>query len=267
MGMFEVDEMEEGIVLITFNRPEVLNAMTLEACQALVAILDGLAVDDNVRVIILTGAGRGFCSGHDLEDFDFTNRDPGDISIPQALEHQVGYAAVTSRIYSMPKPVISAVNGPATGGGLAIALASDTRICNEEARFSAAFVRLGISGCDVGTSYLLPRIVGPTLAFEMMLSGRIVDADEAALHRMVLRIVPKAKLIESARDIARSICRNSPFGVAMTKQTLWPNFMAPSLQAAIELENRTQILCSRTRDFAEASTAFLQKREPDFKYA
>jgi enoyl-CoA hydratase len=180
------------------------------------------------------------------------------------MEHQHMYAALTLRVRSIPQPVIAAVNGPAAGGGLALALASDTRLCAASARFNAAFVRLGLSGCDVGVSYLLPRIVGPTLAFEMMLTGRLIDADEALRAGLVLRVVPDGEVVPAALEIAHQIQANSPFGVRMTKEVMWSNLDAPSLEAAIELEDRTQILCSFTKDQREAISAFIEKRTATF---
>jgi enoyl-CoA hydratase len=160
--------------------------------------------------------------------------------------------------------VIAAVNGPAAGGGLALALAADTRVCSESARFNAAFVRLGISGCDVGVSYLLPRTVGPTVAFEMMLTGRLIDATEARRVGLVLDVVPDGTVVDAALEIAKRILANSPFAVRMTKQVMWTNLDAADLDAAIQLENRTQILCAHTKDHHEAVAAFVERRPAMF---
>jgi enoyl-CoA hydratase len=174
-------------------------------------------------------------------------------------------ASLMPKIAELPQPVVAAVNGPAAGGGLAIALASDTRICTPSARFNAAFVRIGLSGCDVGVSWLLPRLVGPTLAFDMMLSGRLVDAEEALRTGLVLRVVPEGEVLEAGLAVARSYAANTPFGVRMTKQVMWANLSAPTLRMGIELENRTQILATTTEDHREAMTSFLQKRQPEFR--
>ena len=160
----------------------------------------------------------------------------------------------------MPQPVVAAVNGPAAGGGLALALAADTWVCSASARFNAAFVRIGLSGCDMGVSWLLPRLVGPTLAFEMMLTGRLVGAEEAAARGMVLRAVPDGEVVGAALEIARAICENTPLGVRLTKQTMWANLEAPSLENAIAFENRTQELCVQSEGFREVVTAFTERR-------
>lgn len=259
------DELEPGIRLVTLNRPDKLNSMTLELVAELGEALHRLGADGDTRAIILTGAGRGFCAGHDLGEMADGNEEGADAgTVRHGLSVQRSFSDLTVAVRRTPKPVIAAVNGPAAGGGLALALASDTRVCSESARFNAAFVRLGISGADVGVSYLLPKIVGPTAAFEMMLSGRIVDAGEALRLGLVLDVVPDGEVVDAALAIARTIVRNSPLGVDMTKEVMWANLDAPSLEAAIELENRTQILCTRTGDFTEALHAFIDKRDPKF---
>ena len=253
-----VEHRPNGIVLLTLNRPETLNAMSDELVAELHKTLDGLAEDETCRAIVLTGAGRGFCSGHDLSAFG------GRWTVPGGMRVQEAFANLTVRLRSVPQPVVAAVNGPAAGGGLALALASDTRICSRSARFNAAFVRLGLSGCDVGVSYLLPRTVGPTVAFEMMLTGRLIDAEEAERVGLVLRVVSDDEVVDAALAVAEQICSNAPFGVRMTKQVMWSNLDAPSLEAAIELENRTQILAAMTKDHLEAVAAFTGKRPAAF---
>lgn len=249
----------DGIVVVTLNRPDSLNSMSRELVRDLHATCDRIATDSSCRVVVITGAGRGFCSGHDLADFD----DLGE-SVQETLRVQELFSRLIQRVNSLPQAVIAAVNGPAAGGGLALALAADTRVCAESARFNAAFVRLGLSGCDVGVSYLLPRIVGPTLAFEMMLSGRLVDATEAKSAGLVLDVVPDGAVVDAAIDIARRINVNAPFGLRMTKEVMWTNLDAPDLDAAIELENRTQVLCVQTSDHREAVAAFVGRRSPTF---
>jgi len=256
-----VEHPRAGTALVTLNRPQSLNSFNLQTVYELDAILSSLATDDSCRVVVLTGAGRGFCSGHELAEM----RNSGELVSPvEAMAVQQAFAALTVRVRTMPQPVVAAVNGPAAGAGLALALASDIRICSESAKFNAAFVRIGLSGCDVGVSYLLPRIVGPTLAFEMMLTGRLVGADEALRSGLVLRVVPGSEVVPAAFAVAESICANSPFGVRMTKEVMWANLDAPSLQSAIDMENRTQVLCVQTRDMQEAIAAFVDKRPPVF---
>lgn len=257
------DRIAEGVALVTFAMPHTLNSMTLRFLDELDATLAELGADDSVRVIVLTGEGRGFSSGHDLGEM--AEGSTHQASTERWWWEQERYSGLILRIQETPKPIIAAVNGPAAGGGLAMALASDVRLCSTSARFNAAFVRLGLSGCDVGVSYLLPRIVGPTLAFEMMLTGRLVDAAEAKAAGLVLDVVPDEALLDRALAVASLITRNSPFGVRMTKQVMWANLAAPDLRTAIELENRTQVMCVTTDDFGEALSAFLEKRDPVYR--
>ena len=177
---------------------------------------------------------------------------------------QTDIASLVPRLRSLPQPVVAAVNGPAAGGGLALSLACDVRIAGASARFNVAFVRLGISGCDIGVSWLLPRLVGASRAWELMLTGRIIDADEADRIGLVLRVVPDGDLIEQALGTARLIVANSPWGVRMTKEVMWSQLEVGSLQAGIDLENRTQVLSSHTGDMREAVAAFMEKRPPRF---
>jgi enoyl-CoA hydratase len=256
-----LEELEPGIALLTLRRPERLNALTWDLIDDLHATLAAVAGDDRVRVVILTGAGRGFCSGLDLTD-NAELGSSGTVQAGFARQERVGSLATALR--NLPQPVIAAVNGPAAGGGLALALASDVRLCAPEARFNVAFVRIGLSGCDVGVSHLLPRIVGLGVASELMLTGRTVGADEALRVGLANRVVPAEELLEAAQALAREIAANSPFGVRMTKQVLHRNCDAPSLEAAIDLENRTQVLATRTDDLREALAARGERRAASF---
>lgn len=259
-----VERPEEGIALVTLDRPDRLNAMNHELVTDLHEALQSLATDAQCRAVILTGAGRGFCSGLDLKG---AGPAPGTEGLGRAqagMKAQQHIARLIPQMRSLPQPIIAAVNGPAAGGGLALALASDIRIAAESARFNVAFVRIGLSGCDVGVSWLLPRIVGATRAFEMMLTGRIIDAREAEQIGLVISVVPDDEVVEAAMNVARLIRSNSPFGVWMTKEVMWSNLETSSLQAAMDLENRTQILTTMTEDTREAMLAWREKREPRF---
>ena len=169
------------------------------------------------------------------------------------------------RLRSLPQPVISAVNGPAAGGGFALALASDVRVAAASAKFNVAFVRIGLSGCDIGVSWLLPRLIGAGPAFELLLTGRLVDADTALRLGIVTRVVPDGEVVDAALEVAAEVAANSPLGVRMTKEVMWSQLEVGSLHAGIDLENRTQIMTSFSEDTAEAMTAFLQKRTPAFR--
>lgn len=255
------EESEPGIALLTLNRPDRLNALSWALIEELHEALSTLGRREDVRVVVLTGAGRGFCSGLDLSPEDALG---GERSVQGSFALQERVASLATALRGLPQPVIAAVNGPAAGGGLALALASDVRLGSPAARFNVAFVRIGLSGCDVGVSHLLPRIVGLGVASELMLTGRLVDADEALRIGLVNRVVDERDLLPAAYALAREIAANSPFGVRMTKQVLAANVDAPSLQSAIELENRTQVLATRTEDLREALNAHLEKRPAHF---
>lgn len=252
------------ITQLTLNRPEKLNAMNEELIDAIYARCDEIEADPECRVVILTGAGRGFCAGLDLGGFGSAPRQKGWGGPAAGMAVQQHIAGVMPRLRALRQPVIAAVNGPATGGGLALALASDIRVCSASARFNVAFVRIGLSGCDVGVSWLLPRLIGASRATEMMLTGRLIDAEEADKFGLVSRVVPDGEVIDAAMEIAQTIVGNSPFGVWMTKEVAWANREVAGFQAAIDLENRTQILTSFGADQREAMVAFLEKRAPVF---
>jgi enoyl-CoA hydratase len=260
------ETIDPGITLLTLDRPERLNAISRELVTDLHEALAAVNDDHESRVAILTGAGRGFCAGLDLKE---TGDIAGEVADggggpPAALRAQQQIAALVTRLRAMRKPVIAAVNGPATGGGLALALACDVRVAAESARFNVAFIRVGLSGCDIGVSYLLPRLVGASRAFELMLTGRMIDAVEADRIGLVSKVVGDGQVVDAARETAELIRANSPFSVWMTKEVMYSNLEATSLQAAIDLENRTQLLSSYTGDMQEALVAFLEKRPPQF---
>jgi enoyl-CoA hydratase len=266
MGVVRTEQPKEGVTLITLDRPDSLNAMNTELVDDLHVTLDEVDLDTSCRVAILTGAGRAFCAGLDLKSGGVVA--PGSDGVGRAqsgMLSQQHIAGLITHMRSTRKPIIAAVNGAAAGGGLALALASDVRIASESAKFNVAFVKIGLSGCDVGVSYLLPRIVGASHAFEMSLTGRYVLAEEAERIGLVSRVVPDGEVVDAALEIAEQIAGNSPFGVWMTKEVMWANLEASSLQSAIDLENRTQILTTFTEDLPEAIGAFLQKRKPEFK--
>jgi len=260
------ETIDPGITLLTLDRPERLNAMSRELVRDLHDALADVADDRECRVVILTGAGRGFCAGLDLKETGDIATDVADGGggPPAALRGQQQIASLVTRLRSLSKPVIAAVNGPASGGGLALALACDVRVAAESARFNVAFIRVGLSGCDIGVSYLLPRLLGASRAFELMLTGRMIDAPEADRIGLVSKVVPDGKVVDAALETAELIRANSPFGVWMTKEVMWDNLEASSLQAAIDLENRTQLLASYTGDMREAMAAFVEKRPPRF---
>jgi enoyl-CoA hydratase len=234
-----------GVRQITLNRPDKLNAMNAEMVRGLHGVLEEVGRDPECRVVILTGAGRGFCAGLDLTGYEPATGRATRGSVQETFAIQQEIAGLIPRLRQLPQPVIAAVNGPAAGGGFALVLGSDIRIAATSARFNAAFVRIGLSACDIGTSWLLPRLVGAGRAHELMLTGRLFDAEEAARIGLVLEA-------------------NSPMGVHMTKEGMWTALEISGQQAAIDLENRTQVMLTRTADHREAMAAFVGRRTPDF---
>ncbi len=248
------------IVIARLNRPERLNAITFEMFEEFITLQEQVDNDPLARVLILTGSGRAFCAGLDLDlAGDLPSMNPAEL-----LVGQESWARSIAGFRHMDKPVIAAVNGAAAGAGMALALAADIRIAAPSGRFNAAFIRIGLTGGDVGTSWLLPRIVGFGRAMEILMTGRFIEAEEALRIGMVTEIVPTDILLDRAIEIAEMICSNSPFGVRMTKQVVQTNVDAPSLDAAITLENRNQVLAFQTDDMREAFEAFREKREPRF---
>jgi enoyl-CoA hydratase len=264
MSVIERSMPIDGVAQLTLNRPAVLNSMTSELVQSLHDHLDEIAVDRSVRVVVLTGAGRGFCAGLDLTGYGKAPHTEGLDRTRAAFAVQKHIVGLIPKMRSLPQPIISAVNGAAAGGGFALVLGSDIRIAAESAKFSAAFIRIGLSACDIGTSWLLPRLIGAARAQELMLTGRVFSADEAYRIGLVVDLVSDAQLLDVALRKAAEVMQNSPFGVALTKEGMWTALEIPGIQAAIDLENRQQIMASASGDFAEATAAFIEKRPPNF---
>lgn len=264
MDVVERTAPAEGIVQLTLNRPSSLNSMTAELVESLHQHLREVAVDPAARVVILTGAGRGFCAGLDLRGYG-TAPHTAHLGRTQAgFAVQQHIASLIPALRALPQPVIAAVNGAAAGGGFALVLGSDIRLAARSAKFNAAFIRIGLSACDIGTSWLLPRLVGAARAQELMLTGRVFDAAEAYRIGLVVDLLDDADLLDAALTKAHEIMLNAPFGVALTKQGMWSALEIPALQNAIDLENRQQIMASATADHREAMTAFQERRPPNY---
>lgn len=253
-----------GLLWLILNRPQALNALSSQLVDELHDVLNMLHDDQSIRVVILRGEGRAFCAGLDLKEANVAS---AQVSVAEGLRGQRRIAELAMKIHRVPQPFIAAVRGPASGGGFALALASDIRIAGESARMNAAFIRIGLSACDVGVSYFLPRIVGSSVASELLLTGDFIDAPRALATGLVSRVVPDAQLDQAAEEMARKILRNSPLGVRLTKECLRYSVDAPTLEAAIAMEDRNQILTTRTNDVMEGIAAFLEKREPKYEDA
>jgi enoyl-CoA hydratase len=251
--------------LITMNRPERMNALSFDLVVPLREAFEAVGADNDVWVCVLTGAGRGFCAGADLEDS----------GVPPGIDG-LGLSAISLRameylsdlvlaMRAMPQPVIAAINGPAIGGGMCLSLGADIRLAASTARFRAAGITNGLSAVELGVSYLLPRAIGASRAFEILLSGRDVDAEEAERIGLVSRTVAPDDLLPTAFAMAETMCGYSRVGTQLTKQVLWSAMEINSLEAAINLENRSQLHVRLTTDnFAEAIRARRDRRPPVF---
>ena len=265
-GSLVVDSPADGVVRILLDRPERLNAMTSDLVEGLHVAFSRLAVDRTCRAVVLTGAGKGFCAGLDLGGYGTAPHSEGLGATQASFEVQRHIASLIPHMRSIPQPVIAAVNGAAAGGGLALVLGSDIRIASTASKFNVAFVRVGFSACDIGTSWLLPRIVGVARAQEMMLTGRIIDSEEALRIGLVVDVVNQEDLMAAALEKAEQVIRNTPFGIALTKEAMWTALEIPAMQSAIDLENRQQILSSHTADASESMRAFIEKRPPVYRH-
>lgn len=243
---------------LTLNRPEALNAISLKMVDELGDYFGGLYNDASTRIVVMRGAGRAFCAGLDIKEADAGQNAP----FGGGFGFQGHLADVYIRMRRCPQPIVALVHGPACGGGFAFALAADIRIAGESARMNAAFIRLGLSACDMGVSYFLPRLVGTSVAAELMLTGRFIGAQRALATGLVSEVVPDDRLEAAAEPYVDEMLTTSPMGLRLTKEGLNLAVDAPSLEAAMAIENRNQVLCARTRDFAEGRRAFIEKRRP-----
>lgn len=261
-----VADLDEGIALVTLDRPDRLNALTPRLIEEMERVVAAIDLDPALRAVVLTGAGRGFCAGLDMQGADSVP--PGAEDVTPTVRGFMGQdqiATLNEHIHRSRKPWIAAVNGPCVGGGFAIALACDIRVAARSATFGAVFLKIGVSNCDMGTSYFLPRYVGASRSAELLLTARIFPADEAADMGLVIDVVDGGGVVERALETAMTIRANAPFGTWMTKETMWQTLDAPSLRHAIDIENRTQVMCSATGEVAEAMRAFGEKRPPVWK--
>jgi enoyl-CoA hydratase len=259
-----VDQPAAHVRRLALNRPDQLNAMTSELCEALRTELRAAAADRACRAVILTGAGRGFCAGLDLRGYGDAPGNDGSDAARDRLGNQEHMSRLILELRAVPQPVIAAVNGPSAGFGLALALGADIRFAAESAVFRAAFINIGVSNCDMGTSWLLPRLIGASRSHELMLTGRRVDAHEALRIGLVADVVPDDELPDRALQAAEQIAALAPWGVRLTKRGMWTALELPSEQAAIEFEDRQQIMSTFGAAMPEAIGAFLEKRPAEF---
>ncbi|MBU6167142.1 MAG: enoyl-CoA hydratase/isomerase family protein [Alphaproteobacteria bacterium] len=244
---------------LTLNRPDQLNSINNRMVAELSDYFGRLFHAANTRIVVMRGAGRAFCAGLDIKA-QGTEIAP----FSGGFGFQGWLADVYVKMRRCPQPIISLIQGPACGGGFAFALASDIRIAARSARMNAAFIKLGLTSCDMGTSYFLPRLVGASLAAELMLTGRFVDADRALATGLVSQLTEDDALVAAGEALVAEMLATSPIGLRMTKEGLGFAIDAPSLEAAIALENRNQLMAAASDDFREGLAAFLEKRPPRY---
>lgn len=249
------------VEIATLNRPERRNALNEELVDGLNAYFGGLADRPEVRVVILRGAGRGFCAGLDIQE----DRSSDETPVLRTLRTQTRIGNIYRKMRVCPQPIIALGHGAACGGGLSLLLASDVRYATPDFRANAAYIRIGLGGCDMASSYFLPRLVGASLAAEMILTGRFIDAERALRAGLVSEIIDEEMLLERGLALADEMLSTSPHGLRLSKQALNLNIDAQSLDAAMAIEDRQQVILSATEDHREALTAFLEKRAPEYR--
>jgi enoyl-CoA hydratase len=248
--------------VVTLNRPERLNAMSIDLVIALDASLQEVADDNDTYVCVLTGSGRGFCSGLDLKDYGVIPNIDG-LTVGRIAQRSMRYySRLILTLRRMPQPVLAAVNGVAYGGGMCLSLAAEMRIAGESAEFNATGIVNGLTSTELAASWLLPRLIGAAHANDLLLTGRRVDATEALRMGIVSRVVPDEELLPAVLELAGRMCEFSPYGLQMTKDIIWVNLETSSLEAAIEIEDRNQLMLGFTENLQEAIRAFDAKRDP-----
>ncbi|MFX1417445.1 MAG: enoyl-CoA hydratase/isomerase family protein [Promethearchaeota archaeon] len=272
---------EDGIGILTLDRPDKLNALNFQMIEDLHSILDGLMTNLDCRVVILKANGKAFCAGLDLkestvlqskkkpeelkEKFFFMKAPDKDL-IKAKIYAQARASQLIVKMRKINQPIIAIIQGPATGAGFTLVLAADIRIAGDNARLANSFINIGFSGADLASSYHLPRLIGMSRAAEILYTGRFIDAKEAKEIGLVLEVVEgdETKLLEAAMEIAENLLTKSPLGLRMTKEAINISLDSPSLDTIMQLENRTQMLCSTSPDLLEGINAFFEKRKPQY---
>jgi enoyl-CoA hydratase/carnithine racemase len=256
-------EQRDRALWVTMNRPQSLNALNRRLVEEMRDLFVGLYWRHDIRVVVLRGAGANFCAGLDLKERDNSGGSgPGNGLIRQ---RQISEIVIAMR--RCPQPIVALIDGAASGGGFAFALASDIRIATPTLKMNAAFIRIGLSACDIGVSYFLPRMVGSSVAAELMLTGRFIHAERAVSLGLVSKVVDPAALDGEGQMLVDEMMLTTPLGLRLTKECLNHSIDAQGLEAAIAMEDRNQILCAQGEDFGEGIRAFLEKRKPDYSNA
>ncbi|HEY6623729.1 MAG TPA: enoyl-CoA hydratase-related protein [Acidimicrobiales bacterium] len=257
MSTVEVATAAPKVKVVRLTRPDRLNAMSFELVADLHDALDEVAADDDCRVAILTGAGRGFCAGLDLKDWGTPPTAGAHAHFPAGQTGQGFIANLTQHIRATPQIVVAAINGAAFGGGFALSLACDLRIASQSARFCSAFIKTGLTGTDIGITYLLPRLIGAARAFDLIVTGRTVDAAEAERMGIVSRVVSDEDLFAEALSMASGIAGYTTHGLRNTKEVMWHNLDTNNMAAAIALENRNQDLANQSEEVRSFMRAYM----------
>ncbi len=259
-SLVDVARVSDHVAVITLNRPQVLNALSIDLAIALDDTLRRVGDDNSVRVMVLTGAGRAFCSGLDLKDYGVVPNIDG-LQVGQIAQRSMRvYSRLVTTLRGLRQPVIAAINGPAYGGGMCLAMACDLRFASSSATFNATGIVNGLTSTEMAAAWLLPRQIGSTHANDLLLTGRVVEADEAHRIGLVSRLADP--VLDEALAAAGRMAEFSPYGLAMTKDVLWANLEIGSLAAAVELEDRNQLMLGFTDNLPEAIRAFGQNRSP-----
>ena len=262
MPLVSISTAAPHVRVVTLDHPDRLNSLSFALVADLYEALATVAADNDCRVVVLTGAGRAFCSGLELEH---AGMPPGTEDLGR---HRMGLRAmeymggIVPALRNLPQPVIAAIRGPAYGGGMCLTLGTDIRLAGRSAVFCGAGITNGLTGCELGVSWLLPRAVGTSRSNEILLTGRKVAADEAERIGLVSLVVDDDQVVDRAVAMAVGMCALSPLGLTLTKDTLWGSLEVGSLQTAVDLENRTQLLAGHTGNLTEATAAFKEKRPP-----
>jgi enoyl-CoA hydratase len=253
---------EDGpVAQLTLNRPEQLNALNQHLVQMLRDYFTALYWRHEIRVVVIKAAGRAFCAGLDLKEFQGAAGAPG---IGGGLTSQRRISDIVLAMQRCPQPIVAMVDGAASGGGFALALASDVRVATPECRMNAAFIRIGLSACDIGVSYFLPRMIGLAAASEYMLTGRFMSAERGRELGLLASVVSTDQLATEAEAFIKDMLRATPLGLRLTKEALNHAIDAQCLEAVVAMEDRNQVLCGQGEDFREGVAAFLEKRPPRY---
>ena len=255
-------EARDGLEILTLARPDALNTLDPTMVAELTAYFEGLHGRKDVRVVLMRGEGRAFCAGLDLKGWA---REDNKRGVHLSLDTQQRIARIVKLMRSCPQPVIGLGHGPACGGGFSLLLACDVRFGAPSLRMNAAYIKIGLGGADIGSSYLLPRLVGLSVASELLLTGRFIDAERALRVGLLSEVVPEDGLLDAGLALAAEMLATAPMGLRMTKDALNLAIDAPSIEAAMAVEDRQQVMMTTTADHREAVAAFLEKRAPRFE--